>query len=73
MTIDVRPEVLVHRPPRQIHVRSGLDRRNHLQPPRPGGPPRAGRATVERTARFLGRTFTYGYLVTAQSLTGCSN
>ena len=22
-------------------------------------------ATVERTARFLGRTFTYGYLVTA--------
>jgi hypothetical protein len=34
------------------------------RPAQPG--PLVPGATVERTARFLGRTFTYGYVVTAQ-------
>src|SRR5690242_3811895 len=44
--------------------RPGLDRRHYRQYPTQQGPLRLG-ATVERTAKFLGRTFSYGYRVTA--------
>ena len=51
----------------RVHVRpaerSALDRRDHLQPADQPGRLVEG-ATVERTARFLGRRFDYGYVVT---------
>lgn len=70
MTIDIRPEVLVHRtraevaafmfdPLNDLKWTGGITASNPAQP----GPLEAG-ATVERTARFLGRQFTYGYQVT---------
>ena len=70
MAVDVRPSVLVHRPPEEVAAFM-FDPANDLR--WTGGitastPARPGRltegATVERTARFLGRTFTYGYVVT---------
>ena len=70
MTVDVRPTVLVHRPRRDV-ARFMFDPDNDLhctggitssRPSQPGALVQG--ATVERTARFLGRTFTYGYLVT---------
>ena len=71
MGIDVRPEMLVHRPRPDVAAFM-FDPANDLawtggitasRPAQPG--PLVQDATVERTARFLGRTFTYGYLVTA--------
>src|SRR5664279_5626964 len=71
MGIDVRPEMLVHRPRPDVAAFM-FDPANDLawtggittsRPAQPG--PLVQGATVERTARFLGRTFTYGYLVTA--------
>jgi len=70
MAIDVRPEVLVHRPRAEV-AGFMFDPANDLtwtggitssHPARPG--PLVEGATVERTARFLGRTFRYGYVVT---------
>jgi hypothetical protein len=70
MAVDVRPSVLVHRPPNEVAAFM-FDPGNDLRwtggitastPAQPG--PLVEGATVERTARFLGRTFTYGYLVT---------
>jgi hypothetical protein len=70
MAVDVRPVVLVRRPRRDVAAFM-FDPRNDLRwtggitssrPAQPGQLERG--ATVERTARFLGRTFTYGYVVT---------
>jgi polyketide cyclase/dehydrase/lipid transport protein len=70
MTVNVRPEVLVRRP-RESVAAFMFDPGNDLKwtdgitastPARPG--PLVRGATVERTARFLGRAFTYGYVVT---------
>ena len=70
MAVDVRPAVLVHRPRRDVAAFM-FDPGNDLRwtggitsstPAQPG--PLVEGATVERTARFLGRTFTYGYVVT---------
>jgi hypothetical protein len=70
MAVDVRPSVLVRRPPGEVAAFM-FDPGNDLRwtggitsstPARPG--PLVEGATVERTARFLGRTFTYGYVVT---------
>ena len=70
MAVDVRPAVLVHRPRREVAAFM-FDPGNDLRwtggitsstPAQPG--PLVAGATVERTARFLGRTFTYGYVVT---------
>ncbi|MGH8825874.1 MAG: SRPBCC family protein [Jiangellaceae bacterium] len=70
MAIDVRPVVLIRRP--RAHVAGFMfDPRNDLRwtggitssrPAQPG--PLGPGATVERTAKFLGRTFDYGYVVT---------
>ena len=71
MTVDVRPEVLIRRP-RQEVAAFMFDPAHDLQwtggitdsrPAQPG--PLTRGAVVERTARFLGRSFTYGYVVTA--------
>lgn len=71
MGVDVRPEVLVRRPRPDVAAFM-FDPANDLswtggitasRPDRPGRL-REG-ATVVRTARFLGRTFDYGYVVTA--------
>lgn len=71
MSVDVRPTVLV-RAPRADVAAFMFDPANDLRwtggitssrPDRPG--PLGGGATVVRTARFLGRTFDYGYVVTA--------
>src|SRR5260370_10492678 len=70
MAVDVRPVVLVHRPRAQVAAFM-FDPGNDLtwtggitssRPAQPG--PLVEGATVERTARFLGRTFRYGYVVT---------
>ena len=70
MAVDVRPTIVVRRP--RSHVAGFMfDPRNDLRwtggitasTPAQPGPLTAG-AGVERTARFLGRTFTYGYVVT---------
>ena len=68
--VDVRPTVLVRRPRSEVAAFM-FDPRNDLRwtggitssRPAPPGPLVTG-ATVERTARFLGRTFSYGYVVT---------
>jgi hypothetical protein len=70
MAVDVRPSVLVHRPPGEVAAFM-FDPVNDLRwtggitsstPAQPG--PLVEGATVERTAKFLGRRFTYGYVVT---------
>jgi hypothetical protein len=70
MTVDVRPSVLVHRSPAEVAAFM-FDPANDLRwtggitastPERPG--PLVEGATVVQTARFLGRRFTYGYVVT---------
>jgi Polyketide cyclase / dehydrase and lipid transport len=70
MAVDVHPSELVHRPPDEVAAFM-FDPANDLRwtggitsstPAQPG--PLVEGATVERTARFLGRTFTYGYVVT---------
>jgi hypothetical protein len=70
MGVDVRPTVLIHRPRAEVAAYM-FDPRNDLswtggitasRPAQPG--PLVTGATVERTAAFLGRKFTYGYVVT---------
>jgi hypothetical protein len=70
MAVDVRPSVLMHRPPGEVAAFM-FDPANDLRwtggitsstPAQPG--PLVEGATVERTAKFLGRRFTYGYVVT---------
>ena len=70
MAVDVNPSVLVHRSPAEVAAFM-FDPANDLRwtggitastPAQPG--PLTKGATVERTARFLGRRFTYGYVVT---------
>ena len=70
MGVDVRPEVLVHRPRADVAAfmldpANDLRRTGGITSSRPDqpGPLREG-STVVRTARFLGRTFDYGYVVT---------
>jgi hypothetical protein len=71
VSVDVRPEVTIRRPRAEVAAFM-FDPANDLR--WTGGitasrPARPGRlvqgATVERVARFLGRSFTYGYVVTA--------
>ncbi|MEO7943190.1 MAG: SRPBCC family protein [Marmoricola sp.] len=70
MTVDVRPSVLVRRPrpdvaafmfdpANDLHWTGGI---SSSTPSRPG--PLVEGTKVQRTARFLRRTFTYGYVVT---------
>jgi Polyketide cyclase / dehydrase and lipid transport len=70
MAIDVRPTMVVRRPRPDVAAFM-FDPRNDLRwtggitgsrPAQPG--PLVQGATVERTAKFLGRTFDYGYVVT---------
>ncbi|MFI7673640.1 SRPBCC family protein [Actinophytocola sp. NPDC049390] len=70
MAVDVAPSVVVRRSPAQVAAFM-FDPANDLRwtggitastPARPG--PLTEGATVTRTAKFLGRTFTYGYVVT---------
>lgn len=71
MTVDVRPEVLIRRERRDVAAfmfNPGNDLRwtggiTSSKPAQPG--PLVRGARVERTAKFLGRSFTYGYVVTA--------
>ena len=79
MGVDVRPEVLVRRPRAEVAAFM-FDPANDLRwtggitssrPAQPG--PLVAGAKVERTASFLGRTFTYGYVVTSTSRTGWSS
>ncbi|GGS36896.1 MULTISPECIES: SRPBCC family protein [Actinokineospora] len=71
MSVDVRPVTLIRRPRAEVAAFM-FDPANDLRwtggirssrPDRPG--PLTTGMTVERTARFLGRDFTYGYVVTA--------
>ena len=71
MSVDVRPEVTIRRPRAEVAAFM-FDPANDLRwtggitasrPARPGVLVEG--ATVEREARFLGRRFTYGYVVTA--------
>jgi hypothetical protein len=71
MSVDVRPSVVVRRPRAEVAAYM-FDPANDLawtggitasRPDRPGRLVEG--ATVVRTARFLGRTFDYGYVVTA--------
>ncbi|MDQ1661377.1 MAG: hypothetical protein QOJ68_1357 [Blastococcus sp.] len=71
MSVDVRPQVHIRRPRSEVAAFM-FDPANDLRwtggitasrPARPGVLVEG--ATVERTARFLGRSFTYGYVVTA--------
>jgi hypothetical protein len=71
MSVDVRPEVVVRRPRAEVAAYM-FDPANDLawtggitasRPDQPG--PLVEGATVVRTAKFLGRTFDYGYVVTA--------
>ena len=68
--VDVRPSVVVRRPRGEVAAFM-FDPANDLRwtggitssrPAQPG--PLTTGASVERTAKFLGRTFTYGYTVT---------
>ncbi|HEY3090488.1 MAG TPA: SRPBCC family protein [Jatrophihabitantaceae bacterium] len=70
MSVDVRPVVLVHSPRADVAAFM-FDPGNDLRwtggitsstPSRPG--PLTEGTSVQRTARFLGRSFTYGYLIT---------
>ena len=71
MTVDVRPTVVVDRPRAEVaafmfdpaHDLAWTGGITSSRPDQPG-PLREGH-TVVRTARFLGRTFDYGYVVTA--------
>jgi len=71
VSVDVRPEVAIRRPRAEVAAFM-FDPANDLRwtggitasrPARPGVLVEG--ATVEREARFLGRSFTYGYVVTA--------
>lgn len=71
MSVDVRPEIVVRKPRSEVAAFM-FDPANDLtwtggitasRPQQPG--PLVAGATVVRTAKFLGRTFDYGYVVTA--------
>jgi hypothetical protein len=71
MAVDVRPEIVIRRP-RQEVARFMFDPANDTRwtggitdsrPAQPG--PLVEGSEVERDAKFLGRSFTYGYVVTA--------
>ena len=71
MSVDVRPQIHIRRPRSEVAAFM-FNPANDLRwtggitasrPARPGVLVEG--ATVERTARFLGRNFTYGYVVTA--------
>lgn len=70
MAVDVRPEVLVHRPRREVaafmfdpaHDLEWTGGITSSRPEQPG--PLVEGATVVRTAKSLGREFDYGYVVT---------
>jgi Polyketide cyclase / dehydrase and lipid transport len=70
VTVDVRPQIVVGRPRAEVAAFM-FDPANDMMwtggitasRPAQDGPLVTG-ATVERTARFLGRSFTYGYVVT---------
>ncbi|MEU0878277.1 SRPBCC family protein [Lentzea sp. NPDC005914] len=70
MTVDVRPEVLVHRPRDEVAAfmfdpAHDLEWTGGITSSRPARPGQlTSGATVERTAKFLGREFVYGYVVT---------
>lgn len=72
MALDIRSVVMIHRPRSDVAAFM-FDPANDLRwtggitssRPAQAGPLAPG-ATVERTARFLGRTFDYGYVVTQQ-------
>ena len=70
MAVDVRPTVVIRRPRPDVAAFM-FDPANDMRwtggitasrPARPG--PLVEGSTVERTARFLGRSFSYGYVVT---------
>jgi hypothetical protein len=70
VTVDVRPVVLIHRPRAEVAAFM-FDPANDLRwtggitSSRPDQPGRLHQgSTVVRTAKFLGRTFDYGYIVT---------
>jgi len=70
VTVDVRPEVLIHRPRAEVAAIM-FDPVNDLRwtggitSSRPDQPGRLQQgATVVRSAKFLGRSFDYGYVVT---------
>lgn len=69
MPVDVRPTILIHRPRHDVaafmfHPANDLRWTGGITASRPTRPgPLTTGATVERTAKFLGRTFTYGYVV----------
>jgi len=70
VTVDVRPAVVVRRSPADVAAfmfdpAHDLEWTGGITSSRPArqGPLVEG-STVERTARFLGRTFVYGYVVT---------
>jgi len=71
MSVDVRPEIVVRKPRSEVAAFM-FDPANDLawtggitasRPQQPG--PLVAGSTVVRTAKFLGRTFDYGYVVTA--------
>jgi Polyketide cyclase / dehydrase and lipid transport len=71
MAVDVRPTILIRRPRSDV-ARYMFDPAHDTEwtggitdsRPEQAGPLTEG-AVVERDARFLGRSFTYGYVVTA--------
>ncbi len=71
MAVDVRPDIVIRRPRHEV-AQFMFDPANDTRwtggitdsrPARPG--PLVEGSVVERDARFLGRSFTYGYVVTA--------
>jgi Polyketide cyclase / dehydrase and lipid transport len=77
VSVDVRPAVRIARPRREVAAfmfepANDLRWTGGITSSRPAQPgPLVAGATVERTARFLGRTFTYGYVVTAHEPDRC--
>jgi len=71
MSVDVRPQVHIRRPRPEVAAfmfdpAHDLEWTGGITASRPASPGLLVEgATVERTARFLGRSFTYGYVVTA--------
>ena len=70
MPVDVKPQILVRRSRPDVAAymfdpANDLDWTGGITSSRPAQPgPLVAGSTVDRTARFLGRTFTYGYVVT---------
>ena len=70
MPVDVKPQILLRRPRPDVAAymfdpANDLAWTGGITSSRPAQPwPLVAGSMVERTARFLGRTFTYGYVVT---------